>query len=258
MTKTAIIDLDSILYAAAWGKKIPDGQGDFVRDEKGRLVYEDKTDDEIFESLDLILTSILEETDATNYIAYVKGQNTGRHRYNTKPDYKSNRPKESPKWWEKTVLYSINNWAAILIDDIEVDDAVNITRLNIENSFIVAVDRDLLNLEGTHYNWKKKEWITVSKEEEFYYFWTDMITGQFGDGITGIPGIGKKGAEKMMVSMNVIIDIFWKYIKTFGEEQGIKEFYQNYTCLKILKEHKGFEIPKSSKYKVKEEQINTW
>src|SRR6476619_1844206 len=186
ITKTAIIDLDSILFAAAWGNKIYLGDDElgnpiYQRDDKGRLEYIDKTEEEICDSLDAIMNDILSNTESTGYIAYVKGKNTGAHRYLAKSDYKANRPKESPKWWNFTKQYAIDKWNAIEVNDIEVDDAVNITRLNIEDGFIVAIDKDLLHLEGTHYNWRSMEWSTLSKEDAELYFWTDMIVGQPGD-----------------------------------------------------------------------------
>lgn len=262
MKRTAIIDLDSILFSAAWGNKIPDpdNEGEFLRDEKGRLIYQDKTNDEISTSLDLILTTILEETKATHYIAFVKGKNTSKHRYKAKSDYKHNRPKESPKWWAWTKEYAVGAWKAIEVNDIEVDDAVNITRLSIPDSFIVAIDKDLLNLEGTHYNWKAKEWVTTSSTDEVINFWRDMISGQKGDGIDGLKGKGDayfnnisshlfKMDSRLDLSIELPKLILDEYIRHYGESLGIQEYYKNYVCLKILDSHDGFEIPEAIEYK---------
>lgn len=263
---TAIIDLDSVLFAAAWGNKIPDPEheGEFLRDEKGRLIYQDKTNDEISTNLDLILTTILEETGATHYLAFVKGKNTSEHRYKVKSDYKHNRPKESPKWWDWTRDYAIEAWKAVSVDNIEVDDAVNITRLNISDSFIVAIDKDLLNLEGSHYNWRTKEWSIINAEQAVYHFWSDMLTGQPGDGVAGIPKVGKVTASKILdKSMNIPITVYWEYYKYYGEQKGIEEFYKNYTCLKILDSYEGFEIPEPIEFnpvreKDLEGDLNEW
>lgn len=251
MTRTAIMDLDSILFAAAWGNKIPDGMGDFKRDEKGRLIYVDKTEEEIYFSIDTILSTILDDTDSTGYLAYVKGSNTGKHRYNAKPDYKSNRPKETPIWWNMAKQYVISNWEAYEVNDIEVDDAVNISRLQIPDSFIVAIDKDLLNLEGIHYNWRTKEWFTRDKAQEEEYFWIDMIAGQPGDGVKGLPKYGPKAAVKVLSleGDGFASNVFREYINVYGQHNGIQEFYKNYTCLKILEEFEGFEIPKIVEYK---------
>lgn len=251
MNKIAIIDLDSILYAAAWGNKIPDGEGGYLRDDKNRLIYKDKDYKEIEESIDHMFTSILQNTEATGYIAYVKGIKTGQHRYNAKGDYKSNRSKEVPKWWGFAKHYSIFKWNAYEVNYIEVDDAVNITKNNLENSFIVAVDKDLLNLEGTHYNWKTGEWTSKDSSQAEYLFWSDMIAGQSGDGVKGIPGKGEKYVERLFNTITedqIKSTVFNEYILAYGEEVGIQEFYKNYTCLKILDKYEGFEIPEVIDY----------
>lgn len=254
--KIAIIDLDSILYASAWGIKIPDGNGDFIRDEGGRLVYLDRNDDDIEISISAILTEILEETESDGYIMYVKGNNTGAHRYKAKSDYKSNRNKTPPNWWEAAKNYVVKAWEATVVDDIEADDAVNITRLQIPNSFIVAIDKDLLHLTGYHYNWKTKEWLNVDEEDAIVHFWEDMIAGQPGDGISGLPGKGKAYYKNIIKKYNTdsyeydndfLINlpsiILNEYINHYGEVIGIKEYYQNYTCLTILEKYEEFTIP---------------
>src|SRR5690606_38277982 len=112
--RVAVIDMDSILFAAAWGKKIIIGEDELgqpiYKREGNRLVYENKSEDEIKQSLDDIMNDILYHTGATAYIAFVKGKNTAAHRYQAKSDYKSNRPKESPHWWEFTKKYAIEKW----------------------------------------------------------------------------------------------------------------------------------------------------
>lgn len=247
-SRIAIIDLDSIAFAIGWGNKIPDGQGDFLRDEKGRLIYQDKTENELIACADQYMNSILTNCKCTHYIGFIKGKNTSKHRYQAKSDYKCNRPKESPKWWDFVRDYLISIYNIHAVNDIEVDDAVNIARLTIPNSFIIAIDKDLLHLEGTHYNWRNDEWNTVTKDEAHDHFWFDMIVGQPGDGVTGIPGKGKAYANKMVLSSLSVLD---EYIKYYGEQLGIQEYYKNYTCLKILDSYEGFEIPEIVKFEPK-------
>lgn len=266
-SKVAIIDADSILFSAAWGTKISDGKGDYLRDEKGRLIYKDKSKLEITVDLDSILNTILTDTEATDYIIFVKGKNTAAHRYAAKNDYKALRPKESPHWWDYTREYLIDAWEAVSVDNIEVDDACNISRLQIPNSFMVAIDKDLLNLEGIHYNWKKKSWIKINNSEESQLFWKDMIIGQPGDGISGLKGKGSSYFYKNVLPQvfdmynndfyeklpSIILN---EYIEHYGEYIGIQEYYKNYICLKILDKYDNFILPKPIKYEVKEEGLN--
>ena len=245
--KIAILDIDSICFAIGWGNKVPDGQGDFLRDEKGRLIYVDKTEEELMQAADMTINDILAKSGCTHYVGFIKGRNTAAHRYQTKSDYKSNRPKESPKWWSFVKDYLISIYNIHPVDNIEVDDAVNIAKLTIENSFIVAIDKDLLHLEGTHYNWRTDEWNTVTQEEAETYFWQDMIIGQPGDGVSGIPGKGKAYANKIHCTA---LSVLTEYIHYYGEHLGIQEYYKNYTCLKILDDYEDFIVPEPIEFNV--------
>jgi hypothetical protein len=255
--KTAIIDLDSILFAAAWGNKIIidndiEGNPIYQRDELGRLIYQDKTEDQIKVSLDSIMIDILDNIDCKNYVAFVKGKNTSKHRYAIKHDYKGNRPKESPSWWAFTKQYAIDGWKATEVDNIEVDDAVNITAWNTKYPIVVSIDKDLLNLKGLNYNWKTKEFIPVTEDEESKHFWIDMIVGQPGDNIAGLPNKGKVFANKVFKDVTHTESFrnltFQIYIDVYGEFKGIEEFYKNYNCLKILDNYEGFVIPDFIEY----------
>ena len=255
MARIAIIDLDSVMFSIAHPEKKLDENNEPVR-EDNKFVYLDKSLEQMHESADVIMTDILTKSEATGYIAFIKGK--GNFRYTTDSEYKANRPKESPEWWAPVKKYMMLHWNAVEVNGIEVDDAVNITRLRIEDSFIYAIDNDLLGLEGTHYNWRKNAWITVDESEAEYKFWSDMITGQKGDNVKGIPGKGPRFVEKLFLNIdNVFLNIndspslrtlvLEEYINTFGEYEGIKQFYKNYVDLKILEDYDGFIIPEISK-----------
>lgn len=248
----AVIDLDSVMFSIGIGNKIPDDsvEGGYKK-EDGRLVYIDKTEDELKTSADFFMNQILWDSGATGYIAYIKGKDTIKDRKETNIQYKANRPTEAPKWWNFVKQDLITRWKAIEAHNMEVDDLVNITRLKLPNSFIVAIDGDLLGLEGTHYQWRAKgltagRWVTTSKEEAETKFWTDMIAGQSGDNIKGIPGKGSKYAEQLF-SANLFHEdkyakVFKAYINHFGLDKGINEFYSNYKCLKILSDDINIDV----------------
>lgn len=245
--KLAIIDLDSVMFSIGNGNKVLDEAGEPIKTD-GKFIYVDKTSAELIESADFMMKDILESSGATDYIAYIKGRNT-QFRKEIKADYKAKRPKESPKWWNFVKSYLILNWKAVEVNDIEVDDAVNITKKFYPDALICAIDQDLLALEGTHFNWRKKEFVTSTKEQAEIKTWYDMIVGQSGDGIAGIPGKGEKFAEKFFEKGVAPQDVFTLYCNSFGLDEGIKQFYQNYFALKILNEYDGFTPAEPVKYK---------
>lgn len=243
MSKIAIIDLDSVAFTIGHPNKVLDEMEVPLRVDN-KFVYKDKTDEELLQAAEQVMSDIINKGQFTSYIGFIKGRGTTTSRKAINPEYKANRGSTPPVWWPKVKDILINKYHAIEVDNIEVDDAVNITRLNLPSSYIVAIDGDLLGLEGLHYNWRVNKWINVNTTDAAIKFWTDMIKGQPGDNIKGIPGKGAKYAENLFLKFNLnssgVLDA---YINHFKEECGIGEFYKNYKCLKILEKYEGFNIP---------------
>lgn len=240
--KIAVIDLDSVAFYIGYPNKVLDTEGNPIK-ENGKYVLVDKTEDELKNACHYWMNEILSKSEATHYIAFIKGK--GNYRYEIKSDYKANRPKESPKWWAFVKEYLISEFNAIPVDGIEVDDAVNITRLALGDSFICAIDKDLLCKKGTHYNWSKNEWVTTTEMQEHKKFWTDMIAGQSGDGVKGLPGKGPKFVENTFGNEEIDPSKVLKcYIEHYKDVHiAIEEYYKNYKCLYILDKYDGFVIP---------------
>lgn len=245
-----IIDVDSLMFVIGNGNKLLDENYQPVKDETGKFVYTEKTEEELIVAADWAMNDVLYCSGADGYIAYIKGKHTTDVRKSINPEYKANRPKESPKWWSFVKSYLIDKWKVIPADNYEVDDYVNVVHKMLPDSFIAAIDKDLLGLEGRHFNWKKKEWVEVTKEQENYNFWASMITGDTADNIKGCAGKGIKFVEKWMTTYGTFdkYSVLNVYVNHFGESEGIKQFYQNYFALKMVDDMPGFIVPKITKY----------
>lgn len=260
--RIAILDCDSILYSIGNPIKLTDENGEYLK-ENNKFVYRDKTLEELVDSCEFIMNKILTNSNCTHYIGYIKGKNTIKAKRLIDPNYKADRNKEAPKWWNFVKGYLIENWAIIEANDLEVDDYVNITRLMLPEAFICAIDSDLLGLEGTHFNWRKNdlegEWITTTKEQANYNFWSTMITGSHNN-IKGIPGKGIKYVEKSFKALdrdvNYYTCVFNNYLDYFGEELGIEEFYKNYKLIKIPEKLDGFQLPELTEFKNKSLELS--
>jgi 5'-3' exonuclease len=237
--KIALIDADSILYICCWDKE-----------EKCYITDYPKA----FHQVNTLITKIILETKSTHYLGFFSASKSFRKK--EFESYKSNRDKlVRPEHIPVVREYIMDKWGFVKLDNLEADDGVCICSKLMTNTVICSPDKDILYLEGTHYNYKKDEWVTTSKEEAQKYFWMDMVTGQTGDGVKGIPGKGVKYAEKLYeyakkddyaFSELEIIPIFRniifsEYIDHFGEYKGIEEFYKNYKLLKILETDEKFE-----------------
>ena len=222
LEKVAIIDADSICFIAHWNS-----------DNKSF----DKPLDDILQSTDQIISNILINTKANKYIGFV-GYGKCIERNIAYPEYKANRKDRQPLLYINDIKeYMVNKWKFHALHGIEADDMVNSVKLKIDGSIICAIDKDLLMLEGTHYNYKKNEWVTVSEQDAALYFWKSMIIGDTVDNIKGLEGKGKSFADKLLLNIDdeqsLRIAVFEEYINHYGEYQGISKFYQNYICLKI-------------------------
>lgn len=240
--RVGIIDGDSILFVAGHPNKVLDEAGEPIK-EDGKFVYIDKTEEELIEAIDnTICNRIITSSDADGYVLFLHGK--GNYRYAIYPEYKANRPrKDLPEWWNPMRQYMVDKYKAVVVDGIEVDDACRITQKRIPNSFICAIDKDLLNLEGESFNWSKGIWIETTRQEADLQFQSDLICGQTGDNIKGVPGKGPKFVEQRFqneLDWGGVLDV---YIEQFGIPLGVKEFYKNFTCLYILEDKEDFLTP---------------
>jgi hypothetical protein len=253
MNKIAVIDMDSVAFSIGAGIKIEIGIDELgnpiYQKENNKLVYIDKTEEQLIESADFVMNGILSKSGCTEYIGFIKGKNTIQSKLKYNSDYKQNRPTTSPGWWQFVKEDLIRRYNIFTANNYEVDEFVVSFYKQTPDSFICAIDSDILGTEGTHYNWRKESWVTTTKEEEEFNFWSQMITGNHNN-VKGLPGKGVKYVNKLIEDDAEGTPfpelILHEYIKYFTEEIGIDEFYKTYKSLIIKKD---LDI---SKFKTKE------
>lgn len=203
------------------------------KDDKGRTLDLE----EYYKSCDDIIQNINESVGCDSFIGFISRGKC--FRYDIYPEYKANRKYyELPKYLNEIKEYLENTYNFISIRGYEADDLVYSTKANYKGqTIIISPDKDLLMLEGTHYNPKKNIFHYTSKEEAETYFWKSMMVGDSADNIKGIPGIGDKKAQVIIDNLQLFDQlrntVLENYCLHFGEEKGIEEFYKNYKCLKI-------------------------
>jgi hypothetical protein len=176
-----LIDGDSIAYAMAYGA-----------DEESLL----------HSSIDKKMAEILHECGSTDYKLFLEHWE-GKHIFRddiavTKP-YKGNRAGEKPALLQAAKEYLHKTWNAVLCTKEESEDQVAILATKHEgNCIIAAIDKDLLQVPGRHYNYNTGVCCVVSKYEGHYNLFHQILTGDATDNIPGCPGIGKVKASKFL------------------------------------------------------------
>ena len=147
---------------------------------------------------DELLTRILEETNASSWKVYLSGDNN--FRYQLYPDYKAHRrDKPRPKHLEAIREHILTSWPSEITDGYEADDALGIAATAAPAQTVIAsIDKDLLQIPGSHYNFVKQEWSTITEQSGWYNFYIQLLVGDAADNIPGCPGIGKVKAPRLL------------------------------------------------------------
>lgn len=138
-------------------------------------------------------------------------------------DYKANR-KSGPRWLEDIKEYLISEYGAIICVGEEADDALGIKQEYNEKgqckTIIATIDKDLKQIPGYHFNFVTKKHSWVTKEEGLKHFYTQLLMGDSGDNITGIPFIGIKKATKIIGDTTTEKELFGKVHGAYTEYEG--------------------------------------
>ena len=190
MKKLLIIDADSIIYYVAYN----------FRNKKVKKMVE--------LNVNKFISDLLTNSGATDYIGFYGSKEDDalpNFRYDIYEDYKSNRPPTPDfiKKWRPTIHEAFKEkWNFIPVEGMEADDAVGITYTKYKDDYdeiiIATADKDLRQFNCTFYDFNKHEMTEIGEFEAAYNKYHQMIMGDSGDHIPGIPGIGKVGAKKLL------------------------------------------------------------
>lgn len=186
-----------------------------------------------------LIGRILNDTQATSYELYING--SGNFRYGVDPLYKAHR-KDIPKpiHLEACREHLIVNHKAHMSVDIETDDEIGLLATGLWEvgaPFVVAsLDKDLLQLAGTHYNFVKNVFTQVSPLQGTQTFYRQMLIGDRADNITGVQGIGEVKAGKAINCLDDEADMY-DTVRAMYDTQ--ERFERNAQLLWILKRERN-------------------
>lgn len=139
---------------------------------------------------------------------------------------------ESYKWnrknLEKPILFNVlkghlwSNYVCLMQDTLEGDDLMGIMSTEARGKYIIcSIDKDMLQIPGRHYNWNHRRRSVVTAQQGNYFFYRQILTGDPGDGYTGIPGCGPVKADKILQA--TVSSDYWNAIVYHYEEAGMTE-----------------------------------
>jgi 5'-3' exonuclease len=187
--RLALIDLDTIMFIIAY-RQFKDGNRD--NPELVRIHVRD------------FISTILVRCRADLYSMVYQAKGHSNFRKYFYPDYKSNRP-STPEFidvWRDTILEEFESLGAIGVKVIESDDVLNIGYHRLKDKYeliIVSGDKDLDQIPGEHYNPRENRSYDLSNEQAVFKLYTQILMGDNTDNIQGIPKVGIKKAEDLLL-----------------------------------------------------------
>lgn len=217
----AAIDGDIVLYKAAW-----------ATDKEGTAA------DACSAAGDL-MNKIKDDLDVDNAHAMVYFSSSYNFRKSIWPLYKYNRiDVKRPRHLGVVKSYMLDMYNCRSVDYLEADDLLAAAMAAKSNVVCCSIDKDLLQLEGTHYNINKRTITEVTREEGLYNLAMQALTGDSVDNIKGCPGIGPKKAAKILEGMaedDWIDRCVEAYRGVYGDDAG-EVFCMNLSLVELQKQ----------------------
>lgn len=201
--------------------------------------------------VDTTVQTILAANEAKEYELYMS-DSLNNFRLKLWPKYKANRKgKSKPRWLEHIKEHLFASWNAKLARGQEADDALGIRQVQLHNatldpdsSVICSNDKDLLQIEGLHYNIATGLKVRQSSWWGLNWFYQQLLIGDVADNITGVRGVGKVWAERLLAPAKSEEELF-KIVRDLYRDD--ERLLLNGRLLKIrTRQEEIWEFPKQS------------
>jgi hypothetical protein len=190
------------------------------------LLPNDEHENTAIETMAVFLEDLLmfDLVDTDDYELFLTGKTNFRNEVAVTVPYKGNRKDvKKPKHLPLLREYLQTAWGASVSDGQEADDdiAIRATELG-EESIIVSIDKDFMQVPGWHYNFVKKVKKHVTPEEGLRFFYKQILMGDSADNIKGIFRVGEKKATKMLADLKTEQQFYQCCVEGLGEERVLE------------------------------------
>lgn len=148
------------------------------------------------------LSAILDACKSQHYTIFLSGDGNFREEIAVTKKYKGNRDNAvKPIHYAHVRSLILEDENTVCTVGVEADDAMGIAITEDPEAVICTIDKDLNMLPGRHYNWGTGAMYNVSATDSLYFFMKQLLTGDSTDNIPGVPGIGDKKAEELLLPL---------------------------------------------------------
>lgn len=166
------------------------------------------------------LQDIISVTGVDEYKLYLSGSKNFRKEIY--PEYKANRDTlKRPRWLQQVREYLVLDWSAEVCDGYEADDALGIEAVS-SGGIICSIDKDLLQIPGSHYRFVTGEWHDISPIEGERAFYTQLVLGDRGDNVPGYDGKMRLKFPKFLAHIREKLE---RETTSYGMYSVVKELY---------------------------------
>lgn len=141
-------------------------------------------------------------------LIYLTGPGNFRDSLSTLREYKGNRdPSHKPHHYQEIRDYLTQKRSAVVVEGIEADDALGIRAAlawdDARVPIIASPDKDLDQIEGWHYDYRKDQFYYIYADEARYFFWKQVLVGDGTDNIPGAFRIGNATADRILSELDI-------------------------------------------------------
>lgn len=167
---------------------------------------------------------------------YLSGVGNYRHSIATRANYKGNRSGQQPPAHLKAIRsHLVTKWGAELSVGEEADDAIGRASTQYAGSSVIcSIDKDLKQLPGRHYDFVKKEEVTISPKEAWLNFYSQVISGDSTDNVPGLTGYGPVKARKALDGSKNNRSCWLKVLELYKAEFGPKAEQYVLECAQLV------------------------
>lgn len=228
-----LLDADVIVYRAAFGVEQNVDWGEGQHSWHANL-------SDVQPVVDLMVEEVRDTLKADKMVLALTCSDTPNFRRAIYPEYKMNRAStRKPLLWKDTRGYIIKKYDTRIKPNLEADDVLGImTTMPMPGwtRIIASIDKDFLSVPGKFFNLKKGQMFEMNEAEADRNFMLQTLTGDATDHYPGCPGVGPKGAEKIL-KFEETLPSMWKAVVQAYKNKGLttEHALTQARCARILR-----------------------